>query len=1098
MARDVGEWLAKLGLAKYAELFAENEVGFDALPHLSEADLKELGLPLGPRKVLLAAIAALDVTETTQSDRTAASPAGAERRQLTVMFCDLVGSTALSTRTDPEEMRDIIRDYQNAVAGEVARFDGHVAKFMGDGVLAYFGWPVAHEDDGERAVRASMSIMQTMTNLKTPRGDALAARIGIATGLVVVGDLVGEGASQEEAVVGETPNLAARLQAIAEPGQAVIAEATRRLLGGAFELDEPAPQRLKGLDAPVITYVVRGERTLESRFEARTGPALMPMVGRDQELALLLERWHQATASDGHGVLVVGEAGIGKSRLTRALLDAVAAEPHTRLRYQCSPYHTDSALWPSIQQLTFGAGIAADDSNDVKLDKIEALLSQGSEDISEAAPLVADLLGVDGQARYGKLDLSPREQRTRTHDVLTDQLLGLAATRPVLLILEDAHWIDPTMQELIEQCLDHIGNAKVLMLLTSRPDNEPKLAAHPAVTRFTLNRLARAGVEEIVSRLRGSIELPAEVINEIISRTDGVPLFIEELTQAILETGETTIPASLHDSLMARLDHIPEVKEVAQMAACIGREFDFPLLAAFANKPGAEIVSGLDKLASVGLVYKRGTLPDAHYTFKHALVRDAAYESLLRRTRQRYHRKIAQGLEERFGEIAEKQPELVAQHYAAAGADEAASTYWERAGRLAIRRSAYQEAVGHLSHAIVLVAKMAPAADWRRRELELQVELGQALIASQGYSAPPTAAAFTRAKELAEQLGDTPLLLPTIYGEWVVRYIRADPTAEYVSRFLRATERSDDSGARLVALRTLALERFHSGQLTRMLEIVEQILERYDRTKHRDLALRYGHDPRMATLCYKAWSLCYLGFPEQADTAARSAIEWALELNHGNTTAMAYCWGGMIFNAMQRQSRRVEELAHQALPVTDAFSLPLWHGWSRAFLGWSLAQRGEISGGIREIEAGLAESQETGAGRLRPLILGLLAEAELLKGDHGAAEVTIAEALQESNRQKDVGWEAELHRIRAQTMLHSSVARTDLAEDSLRKSLDIARAQQARLIELRTATDLARIWGANRDRLRAVELLQPIYGWFTEGFETPDLKEAKTLLDDLG
>ncbi len=554
------------------------------------------------------------------------------------MFADLVGSTTLSGRLDPEEMRDVLRAYQDAVSGAVARFEGHVAKLMGDGVLAYFGWPRAHEDAVERAVRAGLGIVEAVPRLATPAGNPLAARVGIATGLVVVGDLAGEGASREEAVVGETPNLAARLQEAAAPGTVVVADGSRRLLGDMFELRGLGPLPLKGFEHPVPCFAIAGERRAESRFEARRSDRVAPMVGREQELGLVLERWHQALAGEGQAVLLVGEAGIGKSRLVRAVLDAVDGEGQVALRYQCSPYHTGTPLWPVAQQLRLAAGLEPADTEATRLDKLEALLRQGEEsgEIGGMVPLVAALLGIDTGDRYPASDLTSQQRRARTLAGLVRQLLGLARRRgPVLMVLEDAHWADPTTLELVGLALDRVAGARVLVLLTSRPDGQPALGGHPRVTRLALNRLGRGPTEAIVSRLAGDGSLPPEVLSEIAARTDGVPLFVEELTRAVLEAGTTVtgaaaVPASLHASLMARLDRVPEVKEVAQVAACIGREFAYPLLAAISPVPEAELRAALGRLIAAELVFARGEPPEASYTFKHALVRDAAHESLLR------------------------------------------------------------------------------------------------------------------------------------------------------------------------------------------------------------------------------------------------------------------------------------------------------------------------------------------------------------------------------------------------------------------------------------------------------------------------------------
>ena len=584
----ISAWLHGLGLGQYEQAFRANDIDVDLLPTLTEDDLRELGVAsLGHRKRLLAAISTLAGSANPQPSPAPPTPPPAsttpqaERRQLTVMFIDLVGSTALSSRLDPEDMRDVLHAYQTAVVGEVARMGGHVAKLMGDGVLAYFGWPRADEDDPDRAVQTGLAIVEAVSQLSTAAGERLAARVGIATGLVVVGDL-SEGAAREEAVVGDTPNIAARLQEAATSGAVVIENGTRRLLSRNFELRDLGPIWLKGFARPVNAFQMLREHPVGSRFEARRPGRPLPMVGRDQELALVLERWRQIVAGEGQAVLLVGEAGIGKSRLLQATLDAVATSEHVTLRYQCSPHHTGTALWPVIQQLTIGANLSPTDPEAAKLEKLEALLRQGVEDIAEAAPLIATLLGIHTAGRYPAQDLSPQQRRARTQAVLVEQLLGLARRKPVLMLVEDAHWIDPTTLELFGQALDRIAGARVLMLLTSRPDNQPSLGGHPHVTRLTLNRLGRGPTEAIITSLTHGRSLRPEVVSEIAARTDGVPLFVEELTKAVLEAGAAgpaaAVPASLHASLMARLDRVPGVKEVAQVAACIGRQFAYPLL----------------------------------------------------------------------------------------------------------------------------------------------------------------------------------------------------------------------------------------------------------------------------------------------------------------------------------------------------------------------------------------------------------------------------------------------------------------------------------------------------------------------------------------
>ncbi len=755
------------------------------------------------------------------------------------MFVDLVGSTALSSKLDPEDMREVIRAYQNAVAGEIARFDGHVAKFMGDGVLAYFGYPKAHEDEAERAVRAGLAITAAIGLLNNPAGEALAARVAIATGLVVVGDLVGEGVAQEQAVVGDTPNLAARLQGIAAQGQVVIADATRRLLGSGFELEDLGEHELKGIGEPVPAFAVTGERRVESRFEAMSGPSLLPMVGRDQELALLLERWALAKAGEGQGVLLVGEAGIGKSRISRALLDTLVEEEHFRVRYQCSPYHIDSALWPVIQQLNHAAGLETESPLEVRLDKLEMLLERAGG--HEAAPLIADLLGLDGVARYGPHDLTPQARRARTLHALAEQPLRLATRQPVLVVLEDAHWIDPTTLELIEQCLDRIAKARVLIFMTSRPDQQPALAAHPHVTRLTLNRLGRAGVESIVARLGGD-HLPSETINGIIARTDGVPLFVEELTKAVLETGEASIPASLHDSLMARLDRIPDVKALAQIAACIGRDFEFSLLAGVADRREPELVSALNKLAAAELIFRRGIPPAATYSFKHALVQDAAYQSLLRSKRQQLHGRIAEVLEQRFPDTVAAEPELLAHHYTAAGLTAQAIAHWRTAAARAIERSANAEASADLDRGLELLKSLPESHDRAQLELQLLIPLGHALSVTKGRGSPEAERTFARAWELCQKVGEAPQLCSVFFGLWGRRFVRAEFQAaeELLEQWPSLAERIADPGA-LVA--TTEYMRggiaYFRGEVVLARTHFEQVLAHYHPREHGSIAVRY-------------------------------------------------------------------------------------------------------------------------------------------------------------------------------------------------------------------------------------------------------------------
>jgi class 3 adenylate cyclase/predicted ATPase len=1095
---DIEAWLRELGLERYAQAFRDNEIDGGVLPTLTADDLIDLGvMVIGHRRKLLNAIAALaeapapdGATELRPS--AAARSTEAERRQLTVMFVDLVGSTALSARLDPEDMREVIRAYQNAVAGEITRFEGFVAKFMGDGVLAYFGYPRAHEDEAERAVRAGLTITHAVSSLGDPDGEPLAARVGIATGLVVVGDLVGEGASQEQAVVGDTPNLAARLQAIAAPGQVVIADVTRRILGASFELESLSAPALKGVSEPVRAFAVIGERPVESRFEAMSGPSVLPMVGRDQELALLLERWTQAKAGEGQGVLLVGEAGIGKSRIGRALLDAVTEEPHVRIRYQCSPYHIDSALWPVMQQLNYAAGLAANDPLEARLEKLEALLDlAGGRD---AAPLIADLLGLDGSARYRPLDLTPQAQRVRTLAALVDQLVGLAAHQPVLVVLEDAHWIDPTTLELIEQSLDRIADARAMILLTSRPDRQPELGGHPHVTRLTLNRLGRAGVEAIVARL-GADHLPGATIDAIIARTDGVPLFVEELTKAVLETGETAIPASLHDSLMARLDRIPEVKEVAQLAACIGREFDYPLLAAVVDRTEPDLRSALDKLAAAELIFRRGIPPDARYTFKHALVQDAAYQSLLKGRRQQLHARIAKIVEERFPDKAETEPELLARHCTAAGLTDAGVHYWGRAGARATERSAFVEAINHYRKGLRLLSTLSEGQARNQLELSLQMGLGDAFSWMRGFAAAEVEAAYSRAHGLCRQMGETPELFRILWGLWHFFIIRGDlAKAQELSREVaQLGQRLQDPSLAPHVHRTLGETALWRGEFA---AAQRESLECFVGAVPPSKPIPGVQDPPVMCGLWLALALWHLGYPDQALARVDAVVERAKESALSGDLGAALLVAAWV-RLLRREARSAHEFAEIALRFNEERGHAFHVAMSAVLLGSTLVAEEHDESGPAKIRDGAAASDATGAGIFQPWYLALLAAAHAQSGDPKAGFAALAEAETRLGQSGERWPEAEIHRLKGELILSMEGA-APAAEPCFRRSIEVARGQQARSSELRAATNLARLWAEQGKRAEAHDLLAPVYGWFTEGFDTPDLKDAKALLDALG
>jgi predicted ATPase len=822
------------------------------------------------------------------------------------------------------------------------------------------------------------------------------------------------------------------------------------------------------------------------------------MVGRDQELALLLERWEQAKAGEGQAVLLVGEAGIGKSRISRALIDTVAGEPHAHIHYQCSPYHTDSALWPVTRQLTHAAGLTPSDTPDGKLDRLEALLRQAVDDVSSVAPLFASLLGLEDEARYGKLDLTPQLQRARTLEALIDQLIGLAATQPVLVLFEDVHWIDPTTLELIGQALDRIAATRVLFVLTSRPDGQPQLAAHPHVTRLTLNRLGRAGVEAIVAKLTDGRTLPTEMIDAIIARTDGVPLFVEELTKAVIESGATSglsIPASLHDSLMARLDRIPEVKEVAQVAACIGREFGYRLLASVAPLPEARLQGALERLAGSELVFRRGNPPEASYTFKHALVRDAAYESLLKSRRSDLHAQILASLE---GTSAPNPPEILAHHATEAGAIEKAIDYWQQAGEAAIARPAYIEAMAQLGRGVALVRRLDDGRERQQRELKLLVSLGQASIASRGYGNAKTVEIFDRARRLVQDLGETPLLFPAYYGGWAARHVRAEmPEAlARASEFMEIASRQHDDSHSMMARRLVGTSQAMMGRFVEARGNFEKAWALYDPDRHPALAARFGHDPGVGISCYGAINLWCLGYADQASRMVDDALDAADRSNHTNTVAYTYLHVALLQNQM-RLYGEAAALVGRLLELSIEHDLKMWEGMALCVQAASMLAAGDPGEALTTVERGEKIIDATDTGLFTPYNLavksGVLAALDRTK----EADCAIAEAKRRIEAGGEIWLRSEVRRVEGEIQMRRPGHDPQRVEDAFLDALAIARAQQAKSWELRAAINLAELWAGQGERQRARDLLAPVYAWFTEGFDTPDLMDARALLDEL-
>lgn len=1109
---DVAAWLRTLGLERYEPAFRENEIDGGLLPTLTNEDLKDLGIvPVGHRRKLLDAIAALNASAASSrsGDAAATAAGGPERRQLTIMFCDLVGSTALAAQLDPEEMSEVIRAYQTAVAGEIARFGGHVAKFMGDGILAYFGWPAAHEEEAERAVRAGLAAVAAVGALRPPDGTPLAARIGIATGLVVVGDLVGSGEARERAVVGETPNLAARLQAVATPGSVLVSGTTRRLLGADFDLTPAEPLDLKGIAMPVAAFWVRDCRETVSRFDSHQPKAPLPMIGRERELAALLDRWALARAGDRQCLLLIGEAGIGKSRLVRALRDAVEGEASVTIRYQCSPYHRDSPFWPVIQQLSFAAGFAAGEPESAKRAKLQALLRRAIPDEREALPLIGALLGLEPPDDAPAGEPTPQQRRTRTLHVLVDQLIGLARSGPVLLVVEDAHWIDPSTLELLDLALERTADCPVLTLLTTRPPFETGLAGDPRVMRLELPRLDRDAVGAIIGGVAGGKTLPAEIADEVLAKTDGVPLFAEELTRAVLESGlldededafrlkgplpPLAIPSSLYDSMMARLDRLQPVKEVAQTAACIGREFSYRLLAAVSDLPEDRLREALMQLLDAELVFGRGAPPDASYTFKHALVRDTAYQSMLKSRREKLHRRIAEQLLILEPGVAGTQPELLACHFTEAGSLEAAMELWWRAGTTSAARFAHREASSHYGRALELLARMPPGRERDETEIALRLAYVVPLIATNGFGSAAVWTCAGRAKELCDGASAGHIRFAVHRVVWNASLMRepVPQTVQLAHELMRLAQSGGNPAQLAVAHRAVGYSiqiagRFRDADahFASGIALADQLPD--------DAFAVFGEHPGMVCRVYRGWGQCVMGAPESAERLADAAIAHARVRGNPHTLAWALVCTGFIA-MFARDAPLAARVGAEALSVAHEHRLAQWLAFALEVAGWADCAQGDAAG-LEMQEEAWRMLRATGAVLHTTRMRQNLAEGYLALGRLPAARAHLAAAHAHRARYGEEYLAAELFRVEAR-LLHAEGDAPDRVDHAADQARRIARRQGARLLELRAAVDQARRWMERGDRHRPRALLAPLLAALAERRAGVDVREAQELLE---
>ncbi|HEY6994651.1 MAG TPA: adenylate/guanylate cyclase domain-containing protein [Xanthobacteraceae bacterium] len=1105
---NVGNWLQSLGLGQYETTFSDNAIDADVLPELVESDLEKLGIPLGHRKRLLKAIAVLGAAATAPSLAAPSDADDAERRQITVMFCDLVGSTAMSTRLDPEDMRGIIGTYHRCCSTLVERHGGFIAQYMGDGVLAYFGYPHAHEHDAERAVQTGLALVEAVPKLATAAGSPLRVRVGIATGLVVVGDLVGSGHAQERGIAGETPNLAARLQGIAEADTVVISEGTRRLLGHLFELEDLGARELKGIDGPVRAWSALRASAVASRFEALHATSLTALVGREEEAELLLRRWSRAERGEGQVVLFSGEAGIGKSRLAAALVERLAGIPHAQQRYFCSPQHTDSALHPVIVQMERAAGLAHDDAPQARLDKLDALLAQTSTSTEDAA-LFAELLSLPNDGRYPRLELAPPQRRQRTLQALVAQMEALTRQSPVLMIFEDAHWTDPTTLELLGRAVDRIATLSMLLIVTFRPEFNAPWIGRPHVTALTLNRLAQRDVGAMIDRVVGNKPLPAGIRQDIIERTDGIPLFVEEMTKAVLEAdneGEalrtaaavpssaSAVPASLHASLMARLDRLGPGKEMVQIGAAIGREFSHALLAAVARKPDAELDAALDRLIQAGLLSRQGMPPYASYLFKHALVQDAAYGMLLREPRRALHARIAEALESQFADVAQAEPEILAHHFSRADLAGPASRYLERAGDRAVARSAYAEAVAHFSAALVQVNRLAASTERSQRELAVLLKQGPAVLILRGLRSADVEQIYQRACDIAKSLGDEQGLFKALWGLWFCANLsrRIDVARDRAEELVALGRRSGDESLFLEAIHCRWSTAFFRGDVAATLAGAREGLKLYDPARHSPLGAEFGgHDPGVCAHTVSGLAFAQSGHPREAADSVEQGIALSRALNQPPSVTFA------IMNALTAYQiigdrNAVMRLASQMMELADKFDLPVQRSIASFMSAWAGACGNELDAGLRAMESEFP--RVSAMGPIPVYYTGLLAGVRLEAGQ-AARALELLDSVLKTVIEPGVGlYVPEIHRLRGECLLRLEPGAFEAAVRELETAIAAAKQQQARAFQLAAAVSLARAWAAAGRPENGTPPLQEAVGAFGESEGPAQLALARTML----
>jgi len=1107
---DLAEWLGRHGLGQYAQTFAENHIEYSVLPDLTEDDLEKLGVSLGHRKILLRAIntdrAATTRVAPASTEASRAQHRDAEFRQITVMFCDLEGSTQISEKLDPEDLQKLIEAYRRECSTAIKRYGGEVARYFGDGVMAFFGWPDAYEDNAPRAIHAALEIVSAVTKISGPV--TLACRVGVCSGPVVVGEIANSTASWSMDAVGETPNIAARLQTLATTNTVLISESTRRLVSAAFDLQDLGLQELKGVTEPVRIYRVLAAKTAASRFEAAHSESLTPLVGRSSELSLVLDRWKKVKEGDGQVILLSGIPGVGKSRLLHELKVQIQQEPHLLLHHQCSPYHSHSAFFPVIEQIEQAAQLTAREADAEKIAKLQTYLPRST--FKEQLLLIANLLSISIENHSELSELTSQQIKNRTISTLADTLLAFSSQRPALCIFEDAHWLDPSTLELVELIISRIGHARVLLIVSCRPEFRPAWLAHGNITIHSLTRLSHAEVKTMIRDVLRGGSIPQQLVDQIIEKADGVPLFIEELTSSTLsaplrtrgtsertaQPGSLRVPETLSDALMERLDRVAPSRRVAQIAAVIGREFSNDLLSAASQIDEGDMRSALSLLEEADIIYRIGISPFVRFAFKHVLLRDAIYDSLLRSKRQQIHADIAAILKRDFPEQAENQPEVLAHHYQEAGNHELAIRCWFEAGQRALSRSANVEAIANFRKALQLLNVLPETPERIKQEIDIQLALGIPLIAVRGYAAAETREAFSRARTLCLRLGNIPEYFQALFGLWGNSWMAGNnqDALQMANEFLSRSQGLSDPVLLMVAHRVMGSTFLTVGDFHSSANHFEETISLSAGRDRRPLYNLYMVEPQAASLLLLSWDLWFLGYPDRSLSRVSEALALGQDLHHPYTVAFAHYMTSVV-HLLRGDAARALESAQKSFEMSQEQRFSLYEILSRISRGRAMVDLGQHGEARAEIALGIDDARRNGVGFMLPMMDSWLADAHVRIGENERALSIVERTLADIGDVTGRSWEAELYRQRADILLTLNPSNNREAESHLKKSIEVARGRNAKSLELRAATSLAELWRTQGKSDEARTLLEPVCRWFQEGSETTDLRRARAALN---